>query len=208
MKGSLQMYSIEELTGAVEKGFVTTVWVEDRNFEMAVAQFHKFPNSTYRTGRKDGSNHVWRRGSEDSNFVPITEADGKVKILLPFSLMSDDQKPLNRLTQVEGDLRAQGFLFKDWIYDAKDKRKPVGKTFEKDGKIEKVFFDDRKSHQDKAARVCHLKGCEANTRLLTCSGCKMVKYCCQAHQKQDWDLQHRQMCKRLNVLTINQLSYM
>jgi hypothetical protein len=191
------MHSVEELKAAAEKGFVNVVGVEDAAFEKAVAQFHKSPNSTYHTGRKDGRDHVWRAGNEESNFFPITEADGKVKILVPLSLTRDmGTKPTNRFTHVEAGLRDQGFQFKEWIYDAEDKRKPVGKVFEKDGKIEKLFFDDRETSLDKAARVCHLRGCEVNTRLLTCSGCKMVKYCGAEHQAQDW-AHHKQTCKLL-----------
>jgi hypothetical protein len=191
------MYSAKELKLAAEKGFVNAVGVEDAEFEKAVAQFRKSPNSTFRTGRKDGRAHVWRAGSEESNFFPITEADGKVKILVPLGITnSEEKKHLNRFAHVEAGLRDQGFLFNGWIYDAQ--HNTIGKTFEKDGKIEKLFFDDRKTSLDKAAHVCHLRGCEVNTRLLTCSGCRMVKYCGAEHQKQDWET-HKVMCAQLRA---------
>lgn len=41
--------------------------------------------------------------------------------------------------------------------------------------------------------TCCLPGCEEVGKF-TCSRCKVAKYCCSDHQKQDWSI-HRKNCK-------------
>ncbi|KAF6261463.1 hypothetical protein COO60DRAFT_1636758 [Scenedesmus sp. NREL 46B-D3] len=51
----------------------------------------------------------------------------------------------------------------------------------------------------KFARLCHAccKPEDAATKLLKCSACGCVSYCCSACQKSDWKAGHKQVCKDL-----------
>jgi hypothetical protein len=45
------------------------------------------------------------------------------------------------------------------------------------------------------ARYCALPSCGAFNPKMRCSGCKEARYCSKEHQKEDWSLQHKNICK-------------
>lgn len=49
-----------------------------------------------------------------------------------------------------------------------------------------------------ACNVCQLFG--ENIHLLRCTGCRMIVYCCEEHQKEHWPV-HKQICEVLSTLT-------
>lgn len=48
---------------------------------------------------------------------------------------------------------------------------------------------------------CAMLGCvhDPMAKLLTCSACRQVKYCCKEHQRQHWKSGHKKVCKKMRA---------
>ena len=55
------------------------------------------------------------------------------------------------------------------------------------------------SKADERCDVCHAYG-EGRAKLMTCSGCKVTKYCSKACQRAGWKAGHKQMCVMLKSI--------
>jgi hypothetical protein len=98
--------------------------------------------------------------------------------------------------QLESDLIRQKYG-KDYYKTDPDKWENFRDKCEEDERMinDKFLAMVAKTFQDGAAQCCYW-ACEAPNaeKLLTCTGCGVVKYCSKEHQKMDWLWEHKGEC--------------
>jgi len=80
----------------------------------------------------------------------------------------------------------------------------------KDLTADKLIKDLLQITQGSSTKECYAEDCHNTEGLLTCSHCKIVKYCCQTCQRNDWS-KHKVVCKSItdivNSRTTHDQSY-
>jgi len=60
--------------------------------------------------------------------------------------------------------------------------------------FKKTTFDDAKRLWLQYSKSCNLKRCVIRNCLKKCEGCRLVRYCSRAHQREDWKQRHNNKC--------------